>query len=83
VPPKKSLLPPGSECVSDRIGVAHVIEDRRRTGIFAWYNLVGSLATATGALVTGVWAGRDDRYSELRTASTSHLPKVEMFALGG
>jgi cyclic pyranopterin phosphate synthase len=34
-------------------------------------------------LITGIWAGRDDRYSELRTASTSHLPRVEMFALGG
>jgi cyclic pyranopterin phosphate synthase len=34
-------------------------------------------------LIAGVWSGRDDRYSELRTASTSHLPKVEMFALGG
>jgi cyclic pyranopterin phosphate synthase len=34
-------------------------------------------------LIVGVWSGRDDRYSELRTASTSHLPKIEMFALGG
>jgi GTP 3',8-cyclase len=36
-----------------------------------------------GTLVTGVWAGRDDRYSERRAAATSHLPKIEMFALGG
>ncbi len=35
------------------------------------------------ALVAGVWAGRDDRYSELRAAATNHLPKIEMFALGG
>ena len=34
-------------------------------------------------VVAGIWSGRDDRYSELRTASTGHLPKVEMFALGG
>lgn len=34
-------------------------------------------------LIDSVWRVRDDRYSELRTASTSHLPKVEMFALGG
>jgi cyclic pyranopterin phosphate synthase len=33
--------------------------------------------------ISAVWSARDDRYSELRTASTSHLPKVEMFALGG
>lgn len=30
-----------------------------------------------------VWATRTDRYSELRTEATSHLPRVEMFALGG
>ena len=35
------------------------------------------------ALVTGLWAGRDDRYSERRAAETGHLPKIEMFALGG
>jgi len=33
-------------------------------------------------LVEGVWAGRTDRYSELRSAST-RLPHIEMFALGG
>jgi cyclic pyranopterin phosphate synthase len=30
-----------------------------------------------------VWSARADRYSELRSAATSALPKVEMFALGG
>ena len=35
-------------------------------------------------LVGGIWNGRDDRYSELRSAATSdRLPKIEMFALGG
>ncbi len=34
-------------------------------------------------LLEGVWARRTDRYSELRTEATSHLPRVEMFALGG
>ncbi|MEW5991984.1 MAG: GTP 3',8-cyclase MoaA [Chloroflexota bacterium] len=29
------------------------------------------------------WGARTDRYSELRTEATSHLPRVEMFALGG
>ena len=33
-------------------------------------------------LVEAVWAGRSDRYSELRSAST-RLPHIEMFALGG
>ena len=34
-------------------------------------------------LITTIWAGRDDRYSERRAAATEHLPKIEMFALGG
>ena len=35
------------------------------------------------AFVTGIWARRGDRYSELRSAVTTRLPKVEMFAMGG
>ncbi|HEY2917324.1 MAG TPA: GTP 3',8-cyclase MoaA [Candidatus Limnocylindrales bacterium] len=34
-------------------------------------------------LVASIWSGRGDRYSELRSAASSSLPKVEMFALGG
>ena len=33
--------------------------------------------------LAGVWGERDDRYSELRSQSTSDLPKIEMFAMGG
>jgi cyclic pyranopterin phosphate synthase len=35
------------------------------------------------AFVEGIWARRGDRYSELRSAATERLPKVEMFAMGG
>ena len=35
------------------------------------------------AFIEGVWARRGDRYSELRSAATSTLPKIEMFAMGG
>jgi len=35
------------------------------------------------ALISGIWNGRDDRYSERRAAATERLPKIEMFALGG
>jgi GTP 3',8-cyclase len=35
------------------------------------------------ALITSIWTPRADRYSELRSAATEKLPKVEMFALGG
>lgn len=33
--------------------------------------------------VRKVWKRRDDRYSELRTTETAHLPKVEMSHIGG
>ncbi len=35
------------------------------------------------ARIKAVWDARVDRYSELRSAATERLPKVEMFALGG
>jgi GTP 3',8-cyclase len=35
------------------------------------------------AAVSAIWARRDDRYSELRTADTRTLPKVEMSYIGG
>jgi cyclic pyranopterin phosphate synthase len=31
----------------------------------------------------GIWSGRTDRYSELRTAETAALPKIEMSYIGG
>jgi GTP 3',8-cyclase len=33
--------------------------------------------------IAGIWRVRDDRYSELRTAATGDLPRIEMFAMGG
>ncbi len=33
--------------------------------------------------VRSIWTVRDDRYSELRSAETADLPRVEMFAMGG
>ena len=35
------------------------------------------------AFLADTWRSRDDRYSELRSQSTSDLPKIEMFAMGG
>jgi GTP 3',8-cyclase len=39
----------------------------------------GELAT----LIRGIWEPRTDRYSELRTADTPRLPKIEMSYIGG
>jgi cyclic pyranopterin phosphate synthase len=38
---------------------------------------------AIGALIEGTWRARDDRYSEIRSESTSGLRKVEMSYIGG
>lgn len=38
------------------------------------------------AAISDIWAGREDRYSELRTAETAEMPsfsKVEMYQIGG
>ncbi|HEY4633685.1 MAG TPA: GTP 3',8-cyclase MoaA [Candidatus Limnocylindrales bacterium] len=43
----------------------------------------GSTDDELRTFIAGIWRARDDRYSELRSASTSTLPKVEMFAMGG
>ncbi len=37
----------------EQASLSQLVPDRLRTGIFAWYNLVGSFATATGALCGG------------------------------
>jgi MFS family permease len=37
----------------EQAGLSQTIPDARRTHVFAWYNLVGSLATASGALIGG------------------------------
>jgi cyclic pyranopterin phosphate synthase len=43
----------------------------------------GSTDEELVAFLSEVWRARDDRYSELRSQSTSDLPKIEMFAMGG
>lgn len=52
-----TISPSGNEVgpflAIEQAGLSQTITDRQRTHIFAWYNLVGSLATATGALVGG------------------------------
>lgn len=37
----------------EQASLSHLLPDNKRTGIFAWYNLVGSFATALGALCGG------------------------------
>lgn len=37
----------------EQAALSEIIPDKRRTHVFGWYNLVGSLATALGALAAG------------------------------
>lgn len=38
----------------EQAALSHIVSDDRRTGVFAWYNLVGSFSTALGALAGGL-----------------------------
>ncbi len=40
----------------EQAALTHIIPNDQRTRVFAWYNLVGSFATATGALASGTLA---------------------------
>jgi MFS family permease len=55
------LSPSGSEVGPflpiEQASLTEVTPAARRTSIYAWYNLVGSVATATGALAAGFAAG--------------------------
>jgi cyclic pyranopterin phosphate synthase len=43
----------------------------------------GATDDDVAAFVRAIWGRRGDRYSELRSAATTNLPKIEMFAMGG
>ena len=51
------ISPSGSEIGPflsiEQAALSQLVSDRRRTGVFAWYNLAGSCATALGALAGG------------------------------
>jgi len=51
------ISPTGSEIGPflsvEQAGLSQLLPDEKRTQSFAWYNLVGSFATATGALIGG------------------------------
>ena len=38
----------------EQAALSHLVPNQSRTGVFAWYNLAGSIATALGALAAGV-----------------------------
>jgi MFS family permease len=65
----------------EQAGLTELVPDKRRTQIFAWYNLVGSFATATGALVGG-WLAQILQSNEW-TALEAYRAVLMGYALGG
>jgi MFS family permease len=74
------LSPSGSEVGPflpiEQASLTEVTPGERRTSTYAWYNLTGSIATATGALVTGVVVGA------LAAAGLSELDAYRIVLLG-
>ncbi len=74
------LSPSGSEVGPflpiEQASLTEVTPSDRRTSIYAWYNVVGSIATATGALVTGLVVGA------LEASGTSQLEAYRAILLG-
>jgi MFS family permease len=65
----------------EQAGLAQLIPDRQRTRTFAWYNLSGSFATATGAL-TGGWLAQALQARGI-SALESYRAVLVGYALGG
>jgi MFS family permease len=64
-----TVSPTGSEVGPflsiEQAALPQTTQDRQRTAVFAWYNLVGSLATAFGALAAGTLASTLQRNGSL------------------
>ena len=65
----------------EQASLTQLISNEKRTHLFAWYNLVGSFATATGAL-TGGWLAQSLQLSGW-TALESYRFVLIGYALGG
>jgi MFS family permease len=60
----------------EQAALSQIVPDNQRTRVFAWYNLVGSFATATGALVGGAAA------QGLQVAGSSPLESYRAIVMG-
>jgi MFS family permease len=60
----------------EQAGLTQLVADQRRTQVFAWYNLVGSFATALGALCGGGLA------QFLNVAGFSELDSYRLVVIG-
>jgi MFS family permease len=60
----------------EQAALSQIVPDDQRTRVFAWYNLVGSFATATGALVGGAVA------QGLQAAGSTPLDSYRAIVMG-
>jgi MFS family permease len=65
----------------EQASLTQLVPDKRRTQVFAWYALVGSFATATGALIVG-WLTQGLRAGGMPSAEAYRLV-LAGYALGG
>jgi MFS family permease len=65
----------------EQAGLTQIIPDQKRTQVFAWYNLVGSFATATGAL-SGGWLAQILQAQGM-TAGAAYRVVLTGYAAGG
>ena len=65
----------------EQAGLTQLVPDERRTNVFAWYNLAGSFATATGAL-SGGWLATGLQNGGM-TALLSYKVVLTGYALAG
>jgi MFS family permease len=65
----------------EQAALSHIVSARRRTEVFAWYTLAGSIATALGALCGGAASGIVQKASF--SASDSYRAVVLLYAAAG
>jgi MFS family permease len=66
----------------EQAALSHIVPANRRTDVFAWYNLVGSFATATGAFCGGAVTQLAERAGA--TGPAIYRPAIVAYAaLGG
>jgi MFS family permease len=65
----------------EQAALSELLPDQRRTGVFAWYNLVGSFATALGALGGG-WLAQILQWSGHQPLTAYRVVLVAYAALG-
>ena len=66
----------------EQAALSHVVTDRTRTGVFAWYAFAGSVATALGALACGA-ATHFLQQTTMTPVSTYRAVVIFYAALGG